>query len=72
MRPKTSWAAYPLFAGAEKSASLFDMKKTDFLELVASGHLPGPLDLGGHRRWDVEELSKIARGEALEGGGLEW
>ena len=62
----------PLFADEKTAADLFCMKRAEFRHLVASGHLPGPRDLGGIERWDVEQLTKIARGEAMDGGGMEW
>lgn len=62
----------PLFADERRAADLFCMKPKEFRRLVNDGHLPPPRDLGGLERWDVEELRQIARGEAMEGGGLTW
>jgi predicted DNA-binding transcriptional regulator AlpA len=62
----------PLFADERSAADLFCMKPKEFRRLVEDGHLPPPRDLGGLERWDVEELRMIARGEAMDGGGLTW
>ncbi|MDF0599908.1 hypothetical protein P1J78_04105 [Psychromarinibacter sp. C21-152] len=62
----------PLFADDKTAAELFCMKRDEFRRLVDAGHLPGPRDLGGLERWDVEELQRIARGDAMEGGGMTW
>ncbi|MHA6343961.1 hypothetical protein [Roseivivax sp. CAU 1761] len=48
------------------------MKRPEFMGLVDGGFLPPPRNLGGIQRWDVEELQRIARGEAMEDGGMEW
>ena len=48
------------------------MKAADFQALVDGGHLPPPRDIGGFERWDVEEMRRIGRGDAMEGGGCEW
>lgn len=62
----------PIFADDKTAADLFCMKQAEFRRLVEEGHLPGPRDLGGFERWDVAELWKIARGEAMDGGGMDW
>ncbi|MGC9370299.1 MAG: hypothetical protein ACP5DX_12230 [Paracoccaceae bacterium] len=62
----------PLFADDKTAADLFCMKRAEFRRLVEAGHLPGPRNLGGLERWDVEELRRIACGEAMETGGMEW
>lgn len=60
----------PLFADERTAAQLFDMTVTEFRKLVEAGHLPRPRDLGeGMQRYNVEELRRIASGEAVEGGG---
>ena len=61
-----------LFADLKTAAESFCMKPGEFLQLVEAGHLPPPCDLGGFERWDVEELLRIGRGDAIEGGGCEW
>lgn len=63
----------PLFADDRTAAQLFCMKPKDFRDLVEAGHLPGPKNLGGFERWDMDELTRIARGEAAEGmGDVSW
>lgn len=63
----------PLFADVRKAAQLFCMKPAEFQRLVETGHLPPPRDLGGLERWDVDELRRIASGEAVEGlGDVKW
>lgn len=61
----------PIFATERTAAQLFDMQPAEFLALVEAGHLPRAKDIGGHRRWAVEELQRIARGDAAD-GGMEW
>jgi hypothetical protein len=58
----------PIFASARTAARLLDMSVAEFQRLVAEGALPGP---GPLDRWDVEELRRIARGEAARYGRLE-
>lgn len=62
----------PLFAGDRKAAALLDMKPAEFRGLVDDGVLPKPKNIGGFERWDVEQLQSIARGDAAEGGPIEW
>ncbi|WP_370158475.1 hypothetical protein [Salipiger bermudensis] len=62
----------PLFADEKTAAELFCMKPKEFRGLVEAGYLPGALQRGGVERWDVEELTRIWRGDAIEGGGFEW
>ncbi|MAC79283.1 MAG: hypothetical protein CML66_14620 [Rhodobacteraceae bacterium] len=62
----------PLFADDRTAAKLFCLKPSEFRQLVEAGHLPGPRDLGGFERWDVEDLRRIARGDAMVGGGMDW
>ena len=65
--------ALPLFANESTAARLLDMKPAEFRSLVEGGHLPRARDLGGLKRWDVEELRRIAKGEAAEGlGDVAW
>ena len=66
-------AITPLFATETKAAKLLDMKPAEFRSLVDGGHLPKPRVLGEIKRWDVEELVKIWRGEAVQGmSGIDW
>lgn len=62
----------PLFVDEKRAAELFCIKPQQFRGLVEAGHLPGALKRGGVERWDVEELTRIWRGDAIEGGGFEW
>jgi hypothetical protein len=63
----------PIFANETTAARLLDMTAAEFRGLVDAGHLPGPRDLGGLKRWDVQELRKIITGEAVEGlGDVAW
>lgn len=63
----------PMFANEQNAAKLLDLKPAEFRFLVDGGHLPRGRDLGGFVRWDVEELRRIIRGEAIDGiGGVKW
>lgn len=62
----------PLFAGERTAALLFDMKYAEFTKLVDQGHLPRPREIGGFKRWDIEELRRIIRGDAATGEAMEW
>ncbi|MFC3568644.1 hypothetical protein [Paracoccus simplex] len=49
------------------------MKPCEFRSLVDAGHLPKPRSIGGLPRWDMPELYKIIRGEAVDGmGDVKW
>lgn len=62
-----------LFANERTAAKLLDMKPAAFRGLVNDGHLPEPRDIAGHKRWDVEELRQIARGDIASGmGSVDW
>lgn len=66
-------APAPILASEATAARLLDMKPGEFRSLVEGGHLPRARDVGGFKRWDVEELRRIAKGEAAEGlGDVEW
>lgn len=56
----------PMFASDTKAAQLLDLKPTEFRSLVNEGHLPPGKDICGFVRWDVEELRRIIRGDAVE------
>jgi hypothetical protein len=63
----------PLFACEHSAAKLLDMKPAEFNALVERGHLPPPRDIGGFKRWDIEDLRRIISGEAAEGmGDVQW
>ncbi|ARE38320.1 hypothetical protein RGUI_0179 [Rhodovulum sp. P5] len=65
-------APYPIFVKETTAARLMDMKSAEFRALVERGHLPRPIEIGGFRRWRVEELLAIADGKlARPDGGLE-
>lgn len=62
-----------IFASERNAAKLLDLKPADFRNLVDQGHLPKPLDIAGHKRWDVEELRHIGRGDFASGmGEVDW
>ncbi len=63
----------PHFASEKSAARLLDMKTSEFVRLVADGHLPKPRDIGGHKRWDMLELRQIISGQLSEGmGDVKW
>ncbi len=62
----------PFFATARTGARLMDMKPAEFLALVDAGHLPKPVQIGGHERWDTNELKRIAGGAAALGEEMEF
>ena len=60
----------PLFVTERNAAALLDMPPREFRDLVAQGALPGA---ARHGRWDVEELTRIMRGEQVGGlGVVDW
>ena len=61
----------PILASERTAAGLLDMKPDDFRRLVSEGHLPAGKEIAGIRRWDMEELRKIFRGELVD-GDYEW
>lgn len=64
----------PLFADEKAAAALLTMKPAEFRALVEAGHLPRGREIApGFTRWDVEELKRLGRGEAVEGmGDVAW
>lgn len=64
----------PIFATETTAAKLLDLNIKAFRDLVADGYLPtGQQIAPGTFRWRVEELKRIASGEAAEGlGDVEW
>jgi hypothetical protein len=65
--------AAPLCACERNATKLLDMKPAEFSALVKDGHLPPARDIGGLKRWDVQDLRRIISGEAAEGmGGIKW
>jgi hypothetical protein len=53
-----------IFARETTAAAMLDMPASEFRRLVDQGALPPPVTLAGHKRWRVEDLHKIASGEA--------
>ncbi|MBL3611025.1 hypothetical protein BV509_20480 [Rhodovulum sulfidophilum] len=64
----------PIFASERNAARLLDMKQAEFRALVEAGHLPRGREIApGLIRWPVEDLRRIASGEAAEGmGDVSW
>ena len=64
----------PIFASATNAAALLDMTPGEFRALVEGGHLPKGREIApGFPRWDVDELRRIIRGEAVSGmGDVNW
>lgn len=54
----------PIAVGEKTAAAMLDMTIRDFGDLVANGALPGPKDIGGHKRWMVSDLEAILTGDA--------
>lgn len=58
----------PILASETSAAQLLDMKPAEFRALVEAGHLPRGREIApGLVRWPVDDLRRIARGEASEG-----
>jgi hypothetical protein len=64
----------PILADDKDAAALLSMKPADFRALVEAGHLPKGKEIApGFTRWDVDQLRRLARGDAAEGlGAVEW
>ena len=62
----------PIFANERSAARLLDMKPTQFTRLVEDGHLPKPREIAGLKRWDIEELRRIIRGDVATQEAMEW
>ena len=64
----------PIFASEASAARLLDLKPAEFRALVEAGHLPrGREIVPGIVRWPVEDLKRIASGEAVDGmGDVQW
>jgi hypothetical protein len=67
-------ATAPLFASENSAARLLDLRVTEFRSLVRAGNLPRGREIApGLVRWSVEDLRKIACGDATEGmGDVQW
>lgn len=64
----------PIMVSEGTAAKLLDLTRTEFKRLVEGGALPGGREIApGFLRWDVQELRRIARGEAIDGmGDVDW
>ena len=64
----------PIFANETSAARLLDLKPCEFRSLVKAGHLPRGREIApGLIRWNVDDLRRIASGEASEGmGDVPW
>jgi len=64
----------PILASETSAAKLLDMKPAEFCALVERGHLPRGREIApGYIRWDVEDLRRIIRGDAIDGmDGVQW
>lgn len=63
----------PIFATEVTAARLLDMRPAEFRRLVDAGHLPRPCEIApGMVRWPVDDLRKLATGEAIGGGDMQW
>jgi hypothetical protein len=66
--------AAPILANEVSAAQLLDMKLDEFRSLVEAGHLPRGREIApGLVRWPVDDLRRLASGEASDGmGGVQW
>lgn len=64
----------PILASESTAAALLDMKPAEFRRLVEAGHLPGGREIvPGVRRWAVDDLRRVANGDAVDGmGDVKW
>ncbi len=64
----------PIFASETSAAQLLDLKPAQFRELVQAGLLPHGREIApGLVRWPVDDLRRIANGDASEGmGDVRW
>ena len=67
-------AVTPIQANERTAARLLDVGVTEFRVLVEAGHLPKGLEIApGLVRWPVDDLRRIAKGDAVEGmGDVQW
>ncbi|MDO8983799.1 hypothetical protein [Cypionkella sp.] len=63
--------AEPIFASEASAAKLLDMKPAELRAQVEAGNLPPPKQIGPFERFDVDELRRVIRGEAM-GGAMQW
>lgn len=64
----------PILASENNAAKLLDLKVSDFRALVAKGLLPRGREIApGLLRWSVDDLRRIASGDASDGmGDVQW
>ncbi len=64
----------PLFARETSAAQLLDLKPTQFREYVQAGPPPRGREIApGLVRWPVDDLRRIANGDASDGmGDVQW
>lgn len=61
----TRRAPMPIFADERTAAGLLTLKVSEFKSAVDRGDLPRPCNVAGHDRWRVEDLERIATGQAM-------
>lgn len=57
----------PLLASEKTAAKMLDLPQSEFLRLVEVGALPGPVRVGPHERWRVDDLARIGTHEVVRG-----
>ena len=64
----------PIYASETSAAQLLDLRPAQFRELVQAGHLPRGREIApGLIRWPVDDLRRIASGDASDGmGDVQW
>jgi hypothetical protein len=62
----------PIFATEARAAKLLDMKPADLRAQVDAGNLPPPKRIGGLERFDIEELTRVIRGDVAGTGVYQW
>lgn len=67
-------AVAPILASEPTAAKLLDMKLSEFHDLVERGQLPRGREIApGFVRWGVDDLLRIAKGDAADGmGDVQW
>lgn len=54
----------PLAVRDTTAARMLDMPAPEFRRLVSEGALPPPCEIGGHKRWRVDQITAILSGGA--------
>lgn len=64
----------PILASEERAARLLDLSPKQFRSMVDGGHLPKGREIApGLVRWVVDDLRRIATGNAVDGmGDIRW